>query len=339
MSSQSNNLLRQGSIFTLDGATYTLYQVQLRGELKATAHGAIKPPRVWATREEFERETGYQLLPGRAAEIPAYEPRLWDDNRLRCAVNYGEADIYAGVSDDLKCEAITKLNQIEQLIADAPSRAARDEYDRHKAHITGTMARYAAAMHNLASGRKNYSEERVSRALCDVRVYLGLPPGHDELHSVFHVDPELSDLQMRELACCYTPADEIEAVPQRRLTPHEYIGGKRQLPPKKLAQAVMFYGEALKYQRKILARESAEYEELRSFGPDVVSDDTAEKWGGRRDVALDAALRSKRSSIASAKGNIKRLAAKIEEVRAAMKGRTVRAEARGGHEAQATLFS
>jgi hypothetical protein len=316
--------LRQGSTFQFRGAAYTLYQVS--GELKATARG-VAADVIWETREDFERETGRRLLPGRAAEIPAYEPRLWDDSRLRYAVNYTEADIYTEVADDLKLAALDKLNEIERLMVDAASRAARDEYDRHKAHITGTMARYAAAMHNIGIGRKNFTEERASDALLDLRDYLRLKPGHDRRGRVFHVDPEMTNAEMYELACCYPAAEQIEAVTHRRPTEHEYIGGSRQLPPKKLAQAVVFYGYALDYQREVLARTSAEYEELRSFGPDAVSDETAEKWHGRRDVALDAALQSKLSSIASAKGNIERLAAKVVEVREAMKGRTVQARA------------
>lgn len=328
------DFLRQGSTFILEGKTYTIYEV--RREVKAITHNEL--PRVWATRAAFEGETGYRLLPGRAAEMPAYEPREWDDARLRYAVNYTEADIYAGVADDLKHAARALLNEIERLMVDAPSRAARDEYDRHKAHITGAMARYAAAMRNLASGRKNFTEERAAGDLVELRAYLRLTPGHDLKGRVFHVDPEMSDMEMRELAYCYIPADKIEAVLHRRPTAHEYIGGSRRLPPKKLAQAVMFYGEALSYQRTILGRESAEYEELRNFGPDAVSDETAEKWGGRRDVALDAALQSKLSSIASAKGNIERLTAKIEEVREAMKGRTMPATELIEDGAQASLF-
>jgi hypothetical protein len=312
--------LRQGSNFMLDGVAHTIYQV--RGEVKATAREFGVKHRVWASREDFERETGLKLLPGRAAEMPAYEPKEWDDARLRYAVNYTEADIYAEVADDLKLTAIAKLNEIERLMVDAASSAARDEYDRHKAHITGTMARYAAAMHNIGIGRKNFTEERAAGDLVALRDYLRLTPGHDRRGRVFHVDPEMSDMEMRELACCYPAADQIEAVSHRRPTEHEYIRGSRQLPPTKLAQAVLFYGHALDYQREVLARETAEYEELRSFGPDAVSDETAEKWHGRRDVALEAALQSKLSSIALAKGNIARLEAKISEVREEMKGRT-----------------
>jgi hypothetical protein len=332
----SNRFLRQGSTFELRGESYTIYQV--RGEVKATGRGVNIPELVWETRADFERETGYQLLPGRQAEMPAYEPREWEEARLRYAVNYTESDIYAEVADDLKHEAIAKLNEIERLMVDAPSRAARDEYDRHKAHITGTMARYAAAMHNIGIGRKNFTEERAARDLVELRAYLRLTPGHDQRGRVFHVDPEMSDAQMRELACCYIAADEIEAIPQRRLTAHEYIGGSRRLPPKKLAQAVMFYGLALEYQREVLARTCAEYEELRSFGPDAVSGETAEKWGGRRDVALDAALQSKRSSIASAKGNIERLAAKGAEIKEKMRGHIAPATEPVESGAQASLF-
>jgi hypothetical protein len=335
---QSDRLLRQGSAFDFEGETHTLYQVRVDGELKATAHGVNKPPRVWASREDFERETGYPILPGRAAEIPAYEPKPWDDARLRYAVNYGEADIYAGVGDDLKREALTKLNEIEPLIVEAPSRRARDEYDKHKSHITGSMARYAACLHNHAAGRKNFTEERAEDALADLRTYLALPPGHDGIHAAFHVDPEMTDEAMRELARSFPPADEIAAAPRRRLTEHEYIGGKRLLPPKKLAQAVVFYTAALDHQRKALSRESDEYERLRREGPDAVSDEEAEKWGGRRDICLDAALRSKQSSIAGAKGDVVRLSAKIEEIREAMKGRTARGKERDEDEAQASLF-
>jgi hypothetical protein len=331
----SGQFLRQGSDFELEGVTYCLWQV---GEkLKATARG-VAANRVWDTREEFERETGRLILPGRAAEIPAYVPKPWDDERLRKAVNYTEADIYTDLADDLKRAALAKLNEIERLMVDAASRAARDEYDRHKAHITGTMARYAAALHNIGTVKKNFTEERVSDALFDFRDYLRLPPGHDRRGRVFHVDPEMTDFEMYEMAGCYPAADKIEAVIQRRPTEHEYIGGSRQLPPKKLAQAVVFYGLALDYQRKVLSRTSAEYEELRSFGPDAVGDETAEKWHGRRDVALDAALQSKLSTIASAKGNIERLAAKIVEVRGAMRGRTVKAKVAVEDEAQASLF-
>lgn len=331
----SENYLRQGSTFELGDDTYTIFQV--RGEVKATTQN--KPTLVWASRADFECETGRQLLPGRQAEMPAYEPRVWDDARLRYAINYTEADIYTGVADDLKHEAIAKLNEIERLMVDAPSSAARDEYDRHKSHITGTMARYAAAMHNIGIGRKNFTEERAAGDLVGLRAYLRLTPGHDLRGRVFHVDPEMSDREMRDLACCYIPADKIEAVPHRRPTAHEYIGGSRRLPPKKLSQAVMFYGEAIKYQREVLERDSVEYEELRNFGPDAVCDETAEKWGGRRDVALDAALQSKASSIASAKGNIKRLAAKITEVSEQMKGRITSAKDSAKDGQQAMLFS
>ncbi len=319
MTSLQQDYLRQGSTFELEGVTYVLFQVT--APLKATARGAASA-RVWQTRREFERETGRLILPGRAAEIPAYEPKPWDDERLRKAVNYTEADIYTELADDLKLAALDLLNEIERLMVDATSRAARDEYDRHKSHITGTMARYAAAMHNIGIGKKNFTEERASDALLDLREYLRLKPGHDRRGRVFHVDPEMTNAEMYELACCYPAADGIEAVSHRRPTEHEYIEGSRQLPPTKLAQAVVFYGQALDYQRKVLARESAEYEELRSFGPDAVSDETAEKWHGRRDVALDTALQSKLSSIANAKGNIERLSAKVEEVREEMKGRT-----------------
>lgn len=336
MSSVSETFLRQGSSFEFGGEFYTIFQV--RGEVKATAHGVSKPPLVWTSREDFERETGCQLLPGRQAEMPAYEPREWDDARLRYAVNYTEADIYAGVDDDLKHAALALLNEIERLTVDAPTPQARDGYNRHKSHITGTMARYAASMHNIEIGRKNFTEERAAENLEDLRAYLRLTPGHDQRGRVFHVDPEMSDAQMRELACCYIRADEIEAVSHRRQTAHEYIGGKRLLPPKKLAQAEMFYGQALAYQQQILARDSAEYEELRSFGPDLVSDETAEKWGGRRDIALDAALQTKMSSIASAKGNITRLEAKIEEIREQMKERTVTGKVAVVSEQQDSLF-
>lgn len=342
----SQQFLRQGNTFAVAGVTYALYHVG--GGVKATARGAARDL-VWETREAFERETGLRLLPGRAAEIPAYEPKAWDDDRLRRAVNYTEADIYTAVSDDLKREALAKLNEIERLTVGAASRAARDEFDTHKAHITGTMARYAAALHNIGIGRKNFTEERAAEDLVELREYLRLPAGHDRKGGVFYVDPEMTDVEMRELAGCYPEAERIEAVPHRRPTEHEYIRGSRQLPPVKLSQAVVFYGYALDYQREVLARTTAEYEELRSFGPDAVSDETAERWHGRRDVALDSALRSRRNTIASAKGDIERLAAKIEEVREAMKGRTVRkraakkrkkaagAPAEGG--AQASLFS
>jgi hypothetical protein len=184
------------------------------------------------------------------------------------------------------------------------------------------MARYAATMHNIGIGKQNFTEERAADALLDLRAYLRLTPGHDQRGRVFYVDPEMSHADMYELACCYPEADKIEAVSHRRPTEHEYIRGSRQLPPIKLAQAVVFYGLALEYQREVLARTSAEYEELRSFGPDVVSDETTEKWHGRRDVALDAALQSKLNTIAAAKGNIARLEAKVLEVEEEMKGRT-----------------
>lgn len=337
----STGLLRQGSTFAHEGTTFTLFQVREGGELKATGHGFGGQLRVWPSRADFVRETGYQLLPGRAAEIPAYEPKPWDDERLRKAVNYTEADIYTDVADDLKLAALAKLNEIERLTVDAASRAARDEYDRHKAHITGTMARYAAALHNIGIGRKNFTEERAAGDLVELRAYLRLTPGHDLRGRVFYVDPEMTHAEMYELACCYPEADKIEAVCHRRPTEHEYIGGSRQLPPPKLAQAVAFYRLALDYQREVLARTSAEYEELRSFGPDVVSDETAEKWHGRRDVALDAALHSKLNTIANAKGNIERLAAKVSEVEEEMKGRTVRVKAKAAdeHETQPALFS